>query len=485
MRNLIFILSVILALFGTKIKAQDVRVMRIYDDGLSQSGYILIDKQSKEAIVIDPRKDVQEFIDTLNAYNAQLKFVTETHIHADYLSGARELVKMTVSTLALSQEGPPKWQYKFDHLPLKQGDKLAFGEYYLQVLHTPGHTPESISFLLYSNKDMINPIKAFTGDFLFVGDVGRPDLLAKYEKGDANSTASAKELYQSIEKFRKLPNNLEIWPGHGAGSFCGKTLSTIPFSTLKAEKLTNPALQYSGKESEFIKYILADQVVPPPYFKLMKEWNRNGTYCKLVDDRYKVIDVSEIKSLIAKGVKVIDTRLRKEVGKGFYPTSIHIELNKGFNNWFSQLVNHKDQVVFVVDKDHEKALTHKLMRVGFDNVLGVVNDISSVNLRSIKYIKTEDLTETVKRKGVQAWDIRTAKEYAEGHIDGIANLPLFEIKEKASKLDKNQSIIIHCQSGARAAIGYSLFESLGFTDITVYDGGINEWKKLGNKLVSE
>lgn len=472
-------------LFGNQIKAQDMRIMRIYEEGLSQSGYILIDNKSKEAIVIDPRKDVQEFIDTLNAYDATLKFVTETHIHADYLSGARELAKMTASTLALSQEGPAEWQYKFDYLPLKQGDKLAFGDYFLQVLHTPGHTPESISFLLYSNMDIINPIKAFTGDFLFVGDVGRPDLLEKYEEGDANSTASAAALYQSIEKFRALPDDLEIWPGHGAGSFCGKTLSNIAFSTLKAEKLTNPALQYSGKEAEFIKYILADQVVPPPYFKLMKEWNRDGTSCKLVDDRYAIIDASEIKSLIGKGVKVIDTRVRKEVGKGFLPNTIHIEFNKGFNNWFAQLVNHKDQVVFIVEKGNEKSLAHKLMRVGFDNVLGVVNDISSAYVKSIKYIKAEDLTKAVKRKGIQAWDIRTAKEYAEGHIAGIANLPLLEIKEKASKLDKNQPIIIHCQSGARAAIGYSLFESLGFTDITVYDGGINEWKKLGNKLVSE
>ncbi|MCC2599421.1 MBL fold metallo-hydrolase [Sphingobacterium sp. FBM7-1] len=485
MRNLIFGMSLILSMIGFNLHAQDLILKRLYEDGLSQSGYILIDNQSKEAIVIDPRKDVQEFIDTLSAYDANLKFVTETHIHADYLSGARELAKLTASTLALSQEGPAEWQYKFDYLPLKQGDKLAFGEYFLQVLHTPGHTPESISFLLYSNANKLNPIKAFTGDFLFVGDVGRPDLLEKYEEGDTNSTASAAALYHSIEKFRKLPDDLEIWPGHGAGSFCGKTLSNIPFSTLKAEKLTNPALQYSGKEAEFIKYILADQVVPPPYFKLMKEWNRDGTYCKLVDDRYAVIDASEIKNLIGKGVKVIDTRVRKEVGKGFHPNTIHVELNKGFNNWFAQLVNHKDQVVFIVEKDNEKALAHKLMRVGFDNVLGVVNDISSEHLKSIKYIKAEDLTKAVQRRGIQAWDIRTAKEYAEGHIAGIANLPLLEIKEKASKLDKNQPILIHCQSGARAAIGYSLFESLGFTDITVYDGGINEWKKLGNKLVSE
>src|SRR5690606_30333693 len=137
------------------------------------------------------------------------------------------------------------------------------------------------------------------------------------------------------------------------------------------------------------------------------------------------------------------------------------------------------------EKDNEKALAHKLMRVGCDNVLGVVHDISSEHLKSLKYITAEDSTKAVQRRGIQAWDIRTAKEYAEGHIAGIANRPLLGITEKASKLDKNQPILIHCQSGARAAIGYSLFESLGFTDITVYDGGINEWKKLGNKLVSE
>lgn len=466
-------------------KAQELTLKRIFDDGLAQSSYILMDNTSKEAVVIDPRKDIQIFIDTLSSLGAKVKYVTETHIHADYLSGARELAQFTDATLALSKAGPIEWQYRFDYQPLKKGDYLAFGSFTLQVLHTPGHTPESISFLLFNNKDLRTPLKAFTGDFLFVGDAGRPDLLEKYEEGDKSSISSAKQLYNSIEEFRKLPDDLEIWPGHGAGSFCGKTLSTVPFSTLKAEKLTNKALQFSGNQVEFINYILADQVVPPAYFKLMKEWNRDGSNHKFTVNRYAEIGQSDLLNLINNGVTVIDTRSRQTVAQGYFPQTIHIELNKSFSNWFTQIVDHHDQVIFIVDKAKENELAKKMMRIGFENVLGVTYDIAPLDKKKITYVKPEKVFETIGNKGVTAWDIRTATEYKEGHISGFQNMPLTEIAVEAQMLDKTKPIAIHCQSGARAAIGYSIFDKLGFTDITIYNGGINEWKELGNKLVSE
>jgi hydroxyacylglutathione hydrolase len=192
-----------------------------------------------------------------------------------------------------------------------------------------------------------------------------------------------------------------------------------------------------------------------------------------------------LEGLIAKGVLIVDTRSRAEIAKGFIPGTLHIELNNSFNNWFAQLVSHDRQVAFIVAEGQKEQLTLKLMRVGFDNVLGVVDDISSVASKQIAYASAADLEVAVQHGSALVLDIRTDKEYEAGHINGVGKLTLTDIRTEAERLDKNKPLIIHCQSGARAAIGFSLFEQLGFKDIRVYDGGINEWKALGKELVSK
>lgn len=482
MRKTIYSLTLIWMLFGSQLYAQDLTMKRIFNEGFAQNSYILMDNTSHEAIVIDPHKDIQVYVDTLASMGAHLKYVTETHIPADYLSGVQDLAYVCKASLALSQEGPTENQYKFDYLPLKNKDYLPFGAFLLQVLHTPGHTEESISFLLYEKRNMSKPLKAFTGDFILVGDVLGPEYTEKEGVTDENITSAARALYNSIEGFKKLPEDLEIWPGHGAGSLLGKTLSNVPFSTLKVEKSANKAMQYSGKEEAFTADVLTSLTVPPSYFENIKRWNREGGKQKLVRNRYELIKEAELPELIRKGVTVIDTRARAVVATGYYPKTMHIELNKGFVHWFTQLIDHRQQVAFVVEPYKQQELTEKLMLIGFENVVGVIYDITNLKKEKITFVHADDLIATAHKENVIALDIRTPHEYLQGHIEGFHNMPLSEIKRQAHKLDKSKPLVIHCRTGARAAIGFSLFEKLGFTNITVYDGGIREWQSLGKKL---
>src|SRR5690606_1624674 len=224
----IIFLFVLLFSQGNKSKAQSYFFERVYNETLAQTSYVIGDLNTKEAIVIDPQRDSDVYLEIAQANNLQITKIAETHIHADFLSGSRELAAVTHAELLLSDEGGTDWQYQFPHTGLKDGSTITIGQVELKVMHTPGHTPESITFLVRDTKASFTPLKAITGDFIFVGDVGRPDLLEKAAGQIGSQEIGAKQLYASIQKFSKLPDDLEIWGGHGAGSFCGKSLSAIP-----------------------------------------------------------------------------------------------------------------------------------------------------------------------------------------------------------------------------------------------------------------
>ena len=463
--------------------AQTLFFERIYDETLSQASYVIGDTETKEVIVIDPKRDIDTYLEIAQTNNLKITKITETHIHADFLSGSRELAAVTKAPLYLSNEGGKDWQYDFPHTGLKNGDKISVGSITIEVIHTPGHTPESLTFLV--KDDTENPIKAITGDFIFVGDVGRPDLLEKAAGQIGSQEVGAKQLYASIERFMKLPEDTEIWPGHGAGSFCGKSLSNIPQSTLKQEKLTNPALQFSGKEKDFVNYILSEQPAPPKYFAMMKHLNKVNRPLLVEVPKLAELNQKEIDNAIKNGLIVIDARPKAVSSQGFIPGSLLIENMKTFSTFVGSVVDYQNQIILVAEENQIEDLTRKLMRIGMDNIYGYVTNPSEQNLalENVKTIDIETFKSYLGNKNIQKIDVRTENEYKSGHIKGVENIALNTLENNLDKINKKEPVIIHCQSGARAAIAYSILVKNGFENILNYSGGINDWKEKNNELV--
>lgn len=457
--------------------AQTLFFERIFDESLAQASYMIGCMETREAIVIDPKRDIDTYLNMAKSNNFRITHVAETHIHADFLSGSQELAAATGAELLLSAAGGEDWQYEFAHTALKDGDTIKLGKLVLQVMHTPGHTPESITFLLIDKAISEKPQKALTGDFVFVGDVGRPDLLARAIGQVGTTEVGAKQLYQSIQRFSELPDELEIWPGHGAGSFCGRSLSQIPQSTLKQEKLLNKAFQFEGDEKGFTDYVLEGQPGVPKYFAVMKRLNKVPRPLLIEVPHYTKLSGEVFLQAWRNGLQVIDTRTKDEVAGGFIPGSIHIEGSKSFATWMGSLLDYHQQLILVVEDEKLEALTRQLMRIGMDNVYGYVSDIEHLDLElerpdivaisTFKALKDES--------NVQVIDVRTEAEYQASHIPGTENIPLATLMANLNRLSKEKQVIVHCQSGARAAVAYSILRKHGFGNISNFSGGMNEW----------
>lgn len=465
------------------IYAQEMLFERIYDETLSQASYIIANS-NKEAIVIDPKRDVDTYMDYANKHGLKILYVTETHIHADYLSGARELAQATNAQLILSAEGGENWKYEFPHLPLVNNQTIYLGEIHLQVMHTPGHTPESITFLVKNTNKPNDPIKAITGDFVFVGDVGRPDLLEKAVGEKGSQYTGAYQLFESLKSFSALPDHTEIWPGHGAGSFCGKSLSNIPQSTLAQEKKSNKAFQLLHSKEEFTTYILDGQPEPPKYFNTMKQWNKQIRPLLIQIPKINLLSKDEVKNALAHNVLILDTRKINEVSKGFISGSLHIPNNKSFPTFVGSLIDYDQQLILIVNENELEDITRKLMRIGMTNIYGYITDISDFsNQKKVNNIAIDEVKKKLNDPTIQIVDVRTTSEFESGHIQGAINISLNSLAENSSRINKETPVIIHCQSGVRAAMAYSILEKLGFTNILNYSGGINEWEAHHNELV--
>lgn len=465
--------------------AQSYFFERIYDETLAQASYIIGDINTREAIVIDPLRDIDIYLKIAKNNNLKITKISETHIHADFLSGSRELQSATNAELLLSGEGGMDWQYQFPHIKLKNGNNINLGSVELKVMHTPGHTPESITFLVKDSKNPFSPQKAITGDFIFAGDVGRPDLLEKAAGQIGSQEVGAKELFASIQKFSKLPDHTEIWPGHGAGSFCGKSLSNIPHTTLKVEKQSNPAFQFKNDEKGFVKYILEGQPTPPKYFGIMKQLNKNERPLLIQVPKHPKLNQKEFQDAIENNLLIIDTRKKEKVVNGYVPNSIHIENGKSFSTWVGSLIDYQDQIVLIAEKEQTEDLTRKLMRIGMDNIYGFVTNLENMQmeLQKSNVINIEELKNSLSKKEVQIIDVRTESEYKNGHINGVENIVLISLEKNLNRINKDKVVIIHCQSGVRASMAYSILKRNGVNNVQLYLGGINEWSSKNYELV--
>lgn len=455
---------------------------QIYDKTLSQASYFIGCQVSKEALVIDAQRDVDIYLKIATQQGMRITHVAETHIHADFLAGSRELTALTGARLYLSDEGGTDWQYEFDHIGLKDNDVIRLGNLSLEIIHTPGHTPESISFLLRDHAATDEPVMIFTGDFLFVGDVGRPDLLEITAGKQGAKEQGASELFASLKKFENLPDYVQVWPGHGAGSACGKALGAVPSSTVGYEKIRNWAFQFRHDFEGFKRNLFADQPEVPTYFSEMKR--RNRTERELLTEvpewpRFTWTDLMKSDDYI-----LLDTRRKELFAAGHISGAIHIQNNNSLPNWAGWMLPYDRDLIIVAEQDEVSEVARKLMRIGMDRVRGVITDLRGAELVRSKQVDLPTVEDWKDQSGKILLDVRSLKEYRKEHIPGAQHYFLGDLRTNLPEELKKKTVIVQCQSGDRASIATSYLESRGFENVYNFPGSFLAWKESGKTTVN-
>lgn len=460
---------------------------RLYHDRLAQAGYLVACQASKEAIVIDPLRDPAPYLEAARQEGVTITAVTETHVHADFLSGAPALAAATGATLLLSAEGQGPAAYRrasFSNARwLHDGDRLRFGKVTLEVMHVPGHTPEHIAFLVTDTAADDRPMGMLSGDFLFVGDVGRPDLLERAAGVQGTMDASARQLMASLRRLAPLPDYLQIWPGHGAGSACGKALGAVPQTTLGYERRTNWALA-DMPEEEFVRRVLEGQPEPPPYFARMKALNAVGVFAP-ISARSSSPDA--LLGALRDGALAVDVRPAEEFAAGFLPGSLNVPLGNSFLSWAGSVVPPDRDLVIVATptlRASAEQAVRELQLIGIDRVLGVLaperlTSHDGAALATLPSMSANGL-EAEARRGVTLLDVRNRTEWDEGHLPGARLIPLPELASRLDELRGLGSIAVHCQGGSRSAVAASLLRAAGFDDVINVEGGYSAWLRAGN-----
>ncbi len=450
---------------------------RLYDEALAQASFLLGDTASREAIVIDPNRDVNSYLQAAAADKLQIVAVTETHIHADFCSGTRELAQRAGALAYLSDEGGADWKYDWANEPnvrlVRDGSAIRAGSVRLDVLATPGHTPEHVSFLLTDEAASPEPLGAFTGDFVFVGDVGRPDLLERAANMAGTMEKGARALHASLARFQqRVAGHLMLWPGHGAGSACGKNLGGLPVTTVAYERLTNWALR-AADEQAFVTEVLAGQPEPPTYFKHMKRLNKEGPPVlgdlreppRLADD--------DLPAALERGDVVVDVRATKDVLAGAIPGTLGIPVGGSFPTWAGWLLPY-DRAVSLLADDPARVLAavRQLSLIGLDRVTGWYGagayaawERARGPLAVTQAIGAADAFARAGRGELVMLDVRGAEEYASGHVPGARHVPLGELPDRANELPRDRPVALFCGGGTRSRIGVSVLRRAGFTQL--------------------
>jgi hydroxyacylglutathione hydrolase len=467
---------------------------RLFDPRLAQASYLIGCQTTRQGVVVDPNRNVERYLQTATEEGLLITHVTETHIHADFVSGARELSHRTGAQLHLSGAGDAKWGYRYPAdsraFLLEDGSSIQAGGVELRALHVPGHTPEHLAFLVRDGREGGEPMGALTGDFVFVGDVGRPDLLERAAQAKGTMEEAGRQLFRSIQKFRSLPEYLQLWPGHGAGSACGKSLSAVPQSTLGYEKRFNWAFGITD-EAEFVRAILGGQPEPPPYFGRMKQINQAGP--SLLGDWRPPprLPATTLAAVLAGDGVVVDTREANEFGRGFIQGTINIPANRSFTTWAGSLLPPDRDVYLLVDDRAPLAdqLARDLAGIGVERVAGyfsteVLADSRSSwgDLQTVPRVTLDQLTQGIRQNGMVVVDVRGQEEWNAGHVPGSLNLPLSHLDQGLREIPRGPAVVVHCQTGPRAAIAASLLLARGFSDVRLFSGGFAEWRAAGHAV---
>jgi hydroxyacylglutathione hydrolase len=464
---------------------------RLYHEGLAQASYLVGCQETREAIVVDPNRNVEQYVTLAERRGFRITHVTETHIHADYLSGSRDLAARTGARLFLSGEGGPDWLYAFatesEATLLRDGDRIMIGNVRLDVVHTPGHTPEHLTFVLTDTKASERPMGAFTGDFIFVGDVGRPDLLERAANVQGTMRAGASQLFASLRRFvAAYPDHLQLWPGHGAGSACGKALGAVPQTTLGYEKLVGWAFQIPTEE-EFIEAVLEGQPDPPRYFAMMKRLNRDGPPPLADSPEPPRQAAARLDAVLAAGGVVVDIRPAADFAAGYVPGSISIPLNRSFVGRAGWLLGYDRDVHLLSDAEDDgaaRAAAFELAMIGLDRVAGWFGADALAAWRErgalevVPQVSPREVAEGGVGSGWTVIDVRAADEWEAGHIPGAQHAPLGRLLDRLDTLTLEGRVAVQCQTGSRSAVAASLLRARGIEAANLA-GGLEAWRREG------
>lgn len=456
-----------------------------YDPKLAHASYLVGCQRSRTAVVVDPGRDVEQYLEMADREGLKLVAIAETHIHADYVSGARELADRVGATLYVSDEGPAEWKYQYletyKSQLLHDSDHFMIGNIRFDVLHTPGHTPESISFLLTDQGGGADrPMGIFTGDFVFVGSIGRPDLLEEAAGLMGTAEPGARDLFKSAERFKQLPDYLQIWPAHGAGSACGKGLGAIPSSTVGYEKRFNPALQFTDEEA-FVQYILADQPEAPKYFAVMKRVNKEGPRVLGAGHHHQMLDLAALPAAIDNGT-VIDLTPSSEFAKGHVAGTINIPVGM-LSAWAGWLVDYEQPTWLICEPAELEQAACMLHKIGVEQIEGAfdANAVRNADLASESYATgtPADLKPAIESGSVHLIDVRSSDEWNAGHIAQAEHRFLGRLPRYLDQIPRDRKLVVHCQSGARSSIAVSVLQAAGFSNTVNLTGGYQAWQDSG------
>jgi len=446
---------------------------------LAHASYLIGDEKTGTAAVVDPQRDIGIYLAFAAEHKLQIKHVFLTHLHADFVAGHLELRDQLGAKIYLGAKAQA--EYKFT--PMADGSAVEFGRVRMKALETPGHTPESISIAVYDlDKSETEPHAILTGDTLFVGDVGRPDLRAAL---GWSATDLGALLYDSLQmKILPLPDASLVYPAHGAGSLCGKAISKETVSTIGEQRRVNYALQPMSKKA-FIELVTADQPEAPPYFVYDAVLNskERATLDEALERELKPLELERILELRANGAQILDTREPEEFAAAHLAGSTNIGLSGQYATWAGTILNREKPIVIIANPGRETESAVRLGRIGFDNVAGYLkggmesfSSRDELTRKSERYSAAFAAEMLASQEAPQFLDVRAPREREQKMIEGSVNIPLNRLPERVGELDKNRPVLVHCAGGYRSSIAASLLEQAGFSDVSEIAGGLAAWE---------
>src|SRR5271169_1124316 len=448
---------------------------------LAHASYILA--SGGEAVVVDPQRDVEIYLQAAEKNRVSIRHIFETHLHADFVSGHRELASRTGARIYMGAQAGAT----FPHVAVQDGFHLQMGKIRITALETPGHTPESVCLVIIDEEKSAAPWAVLTGDTLFLGDVGRPDLSKRY-----NSAQLAGMLYDSLHgKLLTLSDDVLVYPAHGAGSLCGRNMRAERVSTIGTERLTNYALQIKGRE-EFVKQLTANLPARPEYFLQDAEINRTGASALSELLALSPVEPAELKTLLAEGGIALDVRPGEQFAAGHVPGSVNIALSGQFASWAGALLGLAARPVLIAESQEAVSEARmRLARVGLEDARGYLRGgieawkQAGLPLATLPEISVGDLGDRLRGSGLQVLDVRREPEWEAGHIEGASWWPLDNFKVAPPEIDRNVPIAVHCKGGYRSMIACSLLQRAGFQNVVNVVGGFDAWQQAELPVATE
>jgi glyoxylase-like metal-dependent hydrolase (beta-lactamase superfamily II)/rhodanese-related sulfurtransferase len=452
---------------------------RYYLGCLAHASYMIADEKTGVAAVVDPQRDIDQYVQDAEQHGFQIRYVFLTHFHADFIAGHIELRDRLGASIYLGSRAQAEYEFS----PVKDGDVLEIGQVRFQIMETPGHTPEGISILVYDLKQSDRtPHAVLTGDTLFIGDVGRPDLLASV---GVTADELAEMLYHSLhDKLMALPDETLVYPAHGAGSMCGKNLSDEASSTIGQQRRYNYALQSMSKE-EFKQLVTADQPEAPAYFVHDAVLNRQDRQSleQAMHESVRPIGLDDVLRLQADGAQIVDVRDAADFAGAHLAGSLNIGLDGKYATWAGTILSKEQPIVVVADQERVNEAIMRLGRIGLDNAAGYLeHGVQAIDQHPELMGQVRRITAPTVSEQIEAGDpplvidIRTQKEWEAGHIEGSVNIPLNELSRRLDEVPTDTEVIVHCQGGYRSSLAVSLLQQQGRKNVTDLVGGFAAWK---------